>query len=371
MGILLARRLVNLILTFLVTTFLTFLILESNPDGVARKALGQFATEEQREEWLVQENYYRGGIAPELSDDIKTNWINKGYTPRSEQWVADWEENYDVERIADDNLLIVRNRDDGTPVQESAVLRYFDWFGRIIVGDFGYSYRFKEEVSEILWPRLGSTLILMGLTMVIMVPLALALGFLAGVREGTLQDRFFSFVSITTTSVPEFASAVLLSAIFVFWLKLLPGVSIQVGDEGINFTQLILPVSVLVLYGAGYISRISRASMADVMRSHYIRTAFLKGLPRTQVVTRHAIRNAMITPVTVIMLQIPWLLNGVIVVEYFFAIKGFGSLVWEAAQTQDPFLLEACVIISVFVVVSTQLIADICYTYLNPKIRFQ
>ena len=111
--------------------------------------------------------------------------------------------------------------------------------------------------------------------------------------------------------------------------------------------------------------------MAEVMRSSFIRTAILKGMTYNQVVMRHALRNALITPVTVIMLQFPWLLSGVIVVEYFFAYKGFGSLLWEAANNTDPYLIEACAMVAVVVVVVTQLIADIIYTYINPRIRFQ
>ena len=176
-------------------------------------------------------------------------------------------------------------------------------------------------------------------------------------------------IAIVTTSIPEFASAVIFVAVFVFWLDWLPGTSTMVG--GFSWAQMVMPVAVLVLYSAGYVARITRASMADVMRSAFIRTAILKGLPRRTVIMRHAMRNALITPVTVIMLQLPWMLSGVIVVEYFFAYKGFGSLLWEAVKFDDPFLIEACAMVAVVVVVASQLIADIIYTYLNPRIRFQ
>jgi peptide/nickel transport system permease protein len=140
--------------------------------------------------------------------------------------------------------------------------------------------------------------------------------------------------------------------------------------EGFSFTELILPALVLVIYDFGYVARMTRASMAEVMTSPYIRTAILKGLPWRQVIMKHALRNALITPFTVIMLQVNWLLSGVIVVEYFFAYKGFGALLLEASLNQDIFLIEACAMVAVFVAVATQTVADVGYTYLNPRIRF-
>ena len=211
-------------------------------------------------------------------------------------------------------------------------LRYLSWLGNFASGDFGESIRFQTPVADVLWPRLGNTGLL-GLV----------------------------------TSVPEFASAVLLAAIFVFWLGILPGTSTM--SDGFDLAQLALPVMVLVLYDFGYVTRMTRASMAEVMTQPYIRTAVLKGLPYSKVIIRHALRNALIAPFTVIMLQINWLLSGVIVVEFFFAYKGFGALLLEASLNDDIFLIEACAMVAVFVAVATQTIADVGYTFLNPRIR--
>ncbi|MFQ5994512.1 MAG: ABC transporter permease, partial [Acidiferrobacterales bacterium] len=200
------------------------------------------------------------------------------------------------------------------------------------------------------------------------IPISLVLGILAGMREGSKLDRTISVASIVTTSVPEFASTVFLSAVFVFWLKLLPGTSSMA--DGFNWKELVLPVMVLVLYDFGYVARMTRASMAEVMTMPYIRTAVLKGLAYRKVILKHALRNALIAPFTVIVLQVSWLLSGVIVVEFFFAYKGFGALLLEASLNQDIFLIEACAMVAVFVVVVGRLIADIGYTYLNPRIRF-
>ena len=125
-----------------------------------------------------------------------------------------------------------------------------------------------------------------------MVAISLTLGVLAGMAEGSIRDRFISFISIFTTSIPEYASAVILSGIFVFWLGWLPGTSSM--TSGFNLVELVLPVMVLTLYGFGYVARMTRASMAEVMTSNYIRTAILKGIPYRRVIMKHALRNALI-----------------------------------------------------------------------------
>ncbi len=309
MTLFLARRLGYLVLTMFAVSILVFLLLEISPGNVAIKVLGPYSTFEQRDLWLTAHGYDR-------------------------------------------------------PV----LVRYVEWLGRFASFNFGESTRFKVPVADILWPRLGNTAIL-GLTALgIIVPMSLILGVLAGMREGAVLDRIISLVSILTTSIPEFASAVFIAAIFVFWLGWLPGTSGMI--NGWNPVELILPASVLVLYDFGYITRMTRASMAEVMTSPYVRTAILKGLPYRRVIVTHALRNALIAPFTVVMLQINWLLSGVIVVEFFFAYKGFGALLLEASLNQDIFLIEACTMVAVFVAVMTQTLADIGYPFLNPRIRF-
>ena len=309
MFVFMMKRLGFMVLTMIVVSVLLFLLLEISPGNVATKVLGPYTSEEQRNLWLEQHGYF-----------------------------------------------------------EPIYVRYASWLGNFVTGDFGESIRFKVPVSEVLWPRLGNTAILGIAVFAVMIPLSLILGILAGMREGSKLDRTISVTSIITTSVPEFASAVFLSALFVFWLKWLPGTSSM--TEGFHLKELILPVMVLVLYDFGYVARMTRASMAEVMTMPYIRTAVLKGLPYKKVILKHALRNALIAPFTVIMLQINWLLSGVIVVEFFFAYKGFGALLLEASLNQDIFLIEACAMVAVFVAVATQTIADIGYTYLNPRIRF-
>ncbi len=297
-------------LTMLIVSLVLFLVMELDISNVATKVLGPYSSEEQRQIWLEQNGYF-------------------------------------------DPLYI----------------RYLSWLGNALTGDFGVSVLYKAPVNEYLWGRLWNTAILGFWVIVLMVPISLTLGVLAGMREGSKLDRTVSVTSIITTSVPDFASAVLFAAIFVYFLDWLPGTSSM--TSGFDWKQMVLPVLVLLVYDFGYVTRMTRASMAEVMTSHYIRTAVLKGLPYHQIILKHALRNALIAPFTVIMLQFTWLLSGVIVVEYFFAYKGFGALLLDASLNQDIYLVEACTLVAVFVAVGTQMIADIGYMYLNPRIRFK
>ncbi|MEO1550065.1 MAG: ABC transporter permease [Pseudomonadota bacterium] len=249
--------------------------------------------------------------------------------------------------------------------------RYGEWLGGVVTGDMGDSTRFRKPVSEIVGERLWLTAKLMFWVMIVMVPSALIIGVLAGMREGTFQDRSLSTLSIATTATPEYVSGVVFAVIFSSKLVGLQWLSASATKamEQITFYNFALPVMTMAIYGMGYIARMTRASMAEVMTAQYIRTARLKGVSFASIVVKHALRNALIAPFTVIMLQFPWLLTGVVIVENLFNYKGFGWLLVEAASNNDIDLLLACSIVSVVVVLVTQLISDIGYVYLNPRIR--
>lgn len=242
-------------------------------------------------------------------------------------------------------------------------------YNGILQGNFGCSTAFKTKVENRMPQALKATGILMFWVMLTMVPVSLLIGVLAGMREGSRLDRGLSVLSITSTATPEYVSGIIFSVIFATWLKVLNGSAATATSEGISFYNFTLPVMTLAIYGIGYIARMTRASMAEVMSSQYIRTARLKGLSFPQVVMKHALRNALIAPFTVIMLQFPWLLSGVVVVEAIFRYQGFGFLLVSAASNNDIDLILACGLISVVVVLFTQLISDIGYAWLNPRIR--
>jgi len=307
-----AKRLGLLLFTMVVVSFLVFIVDEFSPGQVARKVLGPYAT-------LLQVDL--------LTEQLGLN--------------------------------------------RPAIVRSVEWLGNVLTGDLGYSTLFKQPVIGIIWDRVGNTLILASIAFAIIVPASIILGVAAGMREGSLLDRTISLASVLTTSIPEFASGVFLASIFVIWLGLLPGTSpLERGGDWSIASQLVLPVVVMVGYDLGYVVRMVRASMADVMTRPYIRTAVLKGLPFRDVIMKHALRNAMIAPFTVILLQLNYLVTGVVVVEALFAYPGFGRMMVEAALAKDTAVLEAGSMFAVFIVVTTQIVGDFGYMLLNPRIRF-
>lgn len=246
--------------------------------------------------------------------------------------------------------------------------RYVNWIGGIFQGEFGRSFQKNADAGVLLGRALINTGILAFWVFALMIPIALILGVLAGMREGSAQDRSITFVSVLFTSIPEIATAIFLTVIFALGLGWFPAKSAMTG--GFDWRQLVLPVATLVLYDFGYVARMTRASMAEVMTSQYIRTAILKGIPYRRVVMRHALRNALIAPFTVIVLQLNWLLSGVVVVEVFFQYDGFGKLLLDAALFGDLYVVQAATMAAVLVAVMSQIISDIGYTFLNPRIRF-
>jgi len=250
--------------------------------------------------------------------------------------------------------------------REPLLQRYGEWLTGFVQGDMGTSLRFQKPVSEVMPERLGYTGILMFWVLVVMVPGALIVGVLAGMKEGSTLDRSLSVGSIASTSAPEYVTGIIFTVVFASALGWFKGVA---STREITFENFTLPVLTMAIYGLGYIARMTRASMAEVMTSQYIRTARLKGMAFRTVVLKHALRNALIAPFTVIMLQFPWLLTGVVIVEAMFNYKGFGWLLVRAAENNDIDLLLACSCVAVVVVLATQLISDIGYAYLNPRIR--
>jgi peptide/nickel transport system permease protein len=252
------------------------------------------------------------------------------------------------------------------------LVRYGEWLGDLACGDLGRSTRFAAPVADVLWPRLWLTVKLMFWVMLVMIPCALLIGVLAGMREGSAQDRILSTFAIAITSTPEYVSGVVLTVIFasrMVGLQWFSGSATSAADQGITLQNFALPVLTIAIYGMGYIARMTRAAMAEVMTQQYIRTARLKGLSFPAIVLRHALRNALIAPFTVIMLQFPWLLTGVVIVETLFNYRGFGWLLVEAAGNNDIDLLLACSIVGVVIVLATQLVSDVGYVLLNPRIR--
>ena len=359
MLIFILRRLGVMILTALALTFIVFYLtnLPPNLEKLAKSEASSRMTDEQVTSW------------------IEKNGFNEPVVVRYGQWVGllpGW-----VKTLDDGE---VRGRCIARGADASAAPR----FCGLLQGTWGTSTVFKKPVTVILGRALGQTGWLMLAVMLVMVPTSLLIGVLMGMREGSRTDRVLSGFAIATTATPEYVSGVIFIALFASattglspvlaswgWIEgktLFMGTATSAMDD-ITFWNFALPVMTIALYGIGYIARMTRASMTEVMTAQYIRTARLKGVSFSQIVLRHALRNALIAPFTVIMLQFPWLLNGVVIVETLFNYKGFGWTLVQAAGNNDIELLLGCSVVAVFVVLVTQLISDIGYVYLNPRIR--
>ncbi len=345
MGLFILRRFGVMILTALCLTFIVFWLTNLYPNlEKLAKTQGNFRMSDEAVASYLEKNGYLQPLPTKFGQ-----WL--GVLPG---WTVETEEGMNGKCAVPD-----------TPAE--------DWprFCGVLQGDWGFSTVFKDEVGTIVATRLGLTGKLMFWVMIVMVPMALILGVLSGMREGSKLDRSLSTFSIASTATPEYVSGVIFIAVFAssaVGLKWFNG-SATSAMEDVTFKNFTLPVITIALYGMGYIARMTHASMTEVMTAQYIRTARLKGVSFQNIVMKHALRNALIAPFTVIMLQFPWLLNGVVIVETLFNYKGFGWLLVQAASNNDIELLLAVSVVSVFVVLVTQLISDIGYVFLNPRIR--
>ncbi|WP_293573536.1 ABC transporter permease [Phaeobacter sp.] len=348
MGLFILRRTGVMILTAICLTFIVFFLTNLYPNlEKLAKTEGNFRMSDEAVASWLDKNGYLQPVAVKYGQ-----WL--GVLPG---WRAETEEGITGRCI------------DG-PVSAEAAAQAPRFCG-VIQGDWGYSTRFKDGVWSIIKVRLANTGYLMMWVLIVMVPTALLIGVLAGMREGSVTDRSLSTASILTTATPEYVSGVIFIAVFTsatVGLKWFKGTATSAMTEP-TFENFFLPVITIALYGIGYIARMTRASMTEVMTAQYIRTARLKGVSFPNIVLRHALRNALIAPFTVIMLQFPWLLSGVVIVETLFNYKGFGWSLVEAAGNNDIELLLGISVISVVIVLLTQLISDIGYVYLNPRIR--
>lgn len=426
-----ARRFFLLLLTMLGVSMAVFAIVESSPGNIAKNILGAFITPEQEASFLAQMGfdkpmttrylYWLAGsdwhAASKVDMPLKQIITDDGF---QEWWAVDEDGSLIRWAIDGDDLIARVRQADGTTVKRTenhrwktdsdgnsrfwgidrsnhAVLwekgggkevwtftagsgwqtttggptQYIPLKKGFVRGDPGVSIRTGRPVNKSIFTRLRNSLVLAGIAFVIVMPLALFLGVVAGLKIGSLKDRFLSIFGMFFSVIPEFATGIFLILILSHWLDLVPGATVF-GEKAPweRPDMLILPVLTLTLIELGYVLRITRASMADVMQSAYIRTAFLKGLPYPVVIFKHAVRNALIAPITVIMLHVNWLMGGIVIVEVVFGYPGLGQYLLDSALYKDVNAIEAGTMIMVLIAVGTQLVADILYTFLNPRIRF-
>ncbi|MEM8959253.1 MAG: ABC transporter permease, partial [Pseudomonadota bacterium] len=290
MAFFILRRVGVMLLTALCLTFIVFFLtnLEPNLEKLAKTQGNARMTDQEVTSWLDRNGY------------------NQPMVMRYGEWLGvlpGWT------REAEDGTVT------GRCIHRDVTAETAPRFCGVLQLDFGQSTVFRDDVSSIIGTRLGLTGVLMFWVMVVMVPSALLIGVLAGMREGSRTDRALSTFSIATTATPEYVSGVIFITVFAssaVGLKWFKGSAASAMD-GVTFENFTLPVLTMALYGMGYIARMTRASMAEVMTAQYIRTARLKGVSFPSIVVKHALRNALIAPFTVIMLQFPWLLTGVVI----------------------------------------------------------
>jgi len=267
----------------------------------------------------------------------------------------------------------VKALDQQLGVNRPILTQYWTWLTGILHGDLGTSYQFRAPVSTFLWPALGRSLKLAAVAFVIVVPVSIVGGVLAALYRGRLVDRSISVAGLSLSTVPEFVSGIVLIVVFAIGLKWLP-VSANAPAGSSPLTQLrylILPAIALVLILFGYIARMARAGTIEALDSDYVRTATLKGLPRSVVIRRHVLRNSLLPTITVIATQTGYLIGGLVVVETLFNYPGLGRLIFTAVTDKDFPMLEAGVLVIGVVYLLATLVADILYTVLNPRIRLQ
>jgi peptide/nickel transport system permease protein len=256
-------------------------------------------------------------------------------------------------------------------LEEPAPQRYLDWLGGILRGDFGQALTSSRPVTDILAPRIFNTLVLSAAAFVLYLPLALIPATAQAMRREGALDHAVSVITLILLSTPEFLLGTLLLIAFVITIPVFPAMSLV--DHGSGFAEYLraiaLPAITLAIVMAVYAVRMLRDNLIEVLDSEYVRMAELKGLPRRQVLLRHALPNALVPTLNITALNLAYLIGGVVIVEKVFSYPGFGSLLVDALQLRDLPLIEATVLIAAAVYVGANLLADIGAILLNPRLR--
>lgn len=256
-------------------------------------------------------------------------------------------------------------------LEQPAPVRYVKWLGAAIGGDFGRSYSNRQDIAKSIAPRLKNTLLLAAMAAVIAVPLAILLGILSVLYNGTWIDRTIGLVTLSAISLPEFFAGYLLIAYFSvahFWLPSSATVS-DAMPIGQRLVVMLLPCLTLVLAVLGHMMRMTRAALLNVMASPYIETALLKGLPWWRIVWKHALPNALSPIVNVVALNLAYLIVGVVVVEVIFVYPGMGQYLVDHVAKRDVPVVQAAGLVFAAVYILLNILADMVSVLTNPRLR--
>ena len=251
-------------------------------------------------------------------------------------------------------------------------LQYGHWLGGVLHGDFGTSLRTGQPVGPVMVEALGRSLLLAVLAIGFMLVLALPLGILAAVRRGRAADLLVSLVSYVGVSLPEFVTATLFGLLFSDWLQWLPatGYVPMTENPGRSLAHLVLPVLTVSVILIAHVSRMVRSELVDVLHTDYVRAARLKGLSARAVLLKHGLRNALLPTITIVALDVGYLLGGVIVVEEIFALPGIGRQLIVAIEARDLPAIQAGALIMAATYSVVNFLADVAYAWLDRRIQY-
>jgi peptide/nickel transport system permease protein len=253
---------------------------------------------------------------------------------------------------------------------EPVVKRYVLWAGDFVRGDWGESPIQRVPVRPLVLDRLKNSLILGAVALVLIVPFSVALGVFAALNYGKALDRIISISGLSFVALPEFVVGVVVIVIFAVQLGWFPTTSQVPSADPVDIVrQCLLPAIPLMFVLFGYISRMARAGTIEALRSNYTRTAVLKGLPQRHVIVRHVLRNSLLPTITVVSVQVGYLVGGLVVVETLFSYPGIGELILNAATGHDLPTLEASVLMIALIYTVSNLVADVVTALLNPRVR--
>jgi len=251
-------------------------------------------------------------------------------------------------------------------------VQYWRWASRFLRGDLSNSLIMDQPIGPILWPALGRSAILAVFSIVAVTVLGLGLGIVAAVQHNRPLDHAVSVFTFLGISVPEFFWGIVLMLTFAGYLRWLPAAGYVPLADGLWpwLSHLLIPVATLTFTLLAHVSRLTRSSVLEELQSPYVRAARAKGLPERVILVRHALRNGLLPTITVLALDVGWLIGGIVVVETIFAFPGVGRLLVFAIQRRDLPLLQVTILIVTSVYCLANLAADLLYAYVNPRIRY-
>jgi peptide/nickel transport system permease protein len=251
-------------------------------------------------------------------------------------------------------------------------IQYWRWFSEAVQGNLGNSLVMERPIAPLLGEALQRSACLAAMSFVLVAVLGIVLGVIAAVEQGRPSDHAVSVFTYLGISVPEFFWGIVFVLVFARWLGWLPAAGYAPLSEGFWpwFSRLIGPTLTLTFTLIAHVSRLTRSSMLETLRSRYVMAARAKGLPERVVLFRHALRNALVPTITVLAIDVGWLFGGIVVVETVFAFPGLGRLVGFAIERHDLPLIQATILVITAIYCFANLTADLLYGYFNPRIRY-